>query len=178
MNGYRIRAFRVNHNVACYGYTVEIDRAGRFQAERAREQQIPLPLWSRLQKGETVEQDGRTYTPDMVLGPPRKGIKVTYCTDTRPVKAIAANAQDADLFICEGMYGEPGKEEKAVQYKHMTFREAASLAREAQVKRLWLTHYSPSLVRPDDYMDQVRAIFPGAEPGKDRKSIELDFEEE
>ena len=178
MNGYRIRAFRVNHNVACYGYTVEIDRAGRFQAERAREQQIPLPLWSRLQKGETVEQDGRTYTPDMVLGPPRKGIKVTYCTDTRPVKAIAANAQDADLFICEGMYGEPGKEEKAVQYKHMTFREAAFLAREAQVKRLWLTHYSPSLVRPDDYMDQVRAIFPGAEPGKDRKSIELDFEEE
>ena len=178
MNGYRIRAFRVNHNVACYGYTVEIDRAGRFQAERAREQQIPLPLWSRLQKGETVEQDGRTYTPDMVLGPPRKGIKVTYCTDTRPVKAIAANAQDADLFICEGMYGEPGKEEKAVQYKHMTFQEAASLAREAQVKRLWLTHYSPSLVRPDDYMDQVRAIFPGAEPGKDRKSIELDFEEE
>ena len=178
MNGYRIRAFRVNHNVACYGYTVEIDRAGRFQAERAREQQIPLPLWSRLQKGEPVEQDGRTYTPDMVLGPPRKGIKVTYCTDTRPVKAIAANAQDADLFICEGMYGEPGKEEKAVQYKHMTFREAASLAREAQVKRLWLTHYSPSLVRPDDYMDQVRAIFPGAEPGKDRKSIELDFEEE
>ncbi len=178
MDGYRIRAFRVNHNVICYGYTIEIDRAGRFQAERAREQQIPLPLWSRLQKGEVIEQDGRIYKPDMVLGPARKGIKVTYCTDTRPVKAIVENAREADLFICEGMYGEKGKEEKAVQYKHMTFKEAARLARDAKVKRLWLTHYSPSLIHPEEFMDEVRQIFPGAVPGKDRKSIELDFEEE
>lgn len=178
MNGYRLRAFRVNHNVTCYGYTLEIDRAGRFQADKAKEQGIPLPYWSRLQKGETIEADGKVYTPDMVLGAARKGIKLTYCTDTRPTKSIAENAAGSDLFICEGMYGEKGKEEKAREYKHMTFKEAATLAKEAQVKELWLTHYSPSLVNPQEFMEDVRKIFPQAIAGKDRKSVELEFEEE
>ena len=178
MNGYRIKAFRVNHNVLCYGYTIEIDRAGKFQLEQAKANDIPMKLWSRLQKGETIEEDGRIFTPDMVLGPPRKGIKLTYCTDTRPTRSIIDNASGSDLFICEGMYGEPGKEAKAQEYKHMTFKEAAKLAKEAEVKELWLTHFSPSLVRPEDYMDDVRKIFPNAVAGKDRKSVGLDFEEE
>ena len=121
-NGYRLKAFRVNHNVTCYGYTLELDRAGRFQADRAKEQNIPLAYWNRLQKGETIEAEGRIFTPDMVLGAPRKGIKLTYCTDTRPTKSIVENAAGSDLFICEGMYGEPGKEAKAREYKHMTFK--------------------------------------------------------
>lgn len=178
MNGYRIRAFRVNHNVVCYGYSIEIDRAGRFDVTRAKEQEIPMPCWSRLQKGETIEAEGKIYTPDMVLGDPRKGIKLTYCTDTRPVKAISENAAGSDLFICEGMYGEPGKEQKAVEHKHMTFTEAAKLAKEAEVKELWLTHYSPSLIHPEEFMGDVQKIFPNAYPGKDCKSVELDFDEE
>lgn len=178
MNGYRIRAFRVNHNVVCYGYSIEIDRAGRFDVTRAKEQEIPMPCWSRLQKGETIEVEGKIYTPDMVLGAPRKGIKLTYCTDTRPVKAISENAAGSDLFICEGMYGEPGKEQKAVEHKHMTFTEAAKLAKEAEVKELWLTHYSPSLIHPEEFMGDVQKIFPNAYPGKDCKSVELDFDEE
>ena len=84
----------------------------------------------------------------------------------------------SDLFICEGMYGEPGKEQKAVEYKHMTFKEAARLAKEAEVKEMWLTHYSPSLTRPEEFMEDVRKIFPNSHPGKDGKSVELDFEEE
>ncbi len=131
--GYQITAFRVQHNVPCYGYVLEIPRAGRFDVERARAQGIPLPYWNRLQKGETIAApDGQTYTPDMVLGGARKGIKVTYTTDTRPVKTIADHASGSDLFICEGMYGEPGKEKKAREYKHMTFREAAVLAAQAE----------------------------------------------
>jgi len=178
MNGYRIRAFRVNHNVVCYGYTIEIDRAGKFQVEEAKANDIPMKFWSRLQKGEVIEDNGRVFTPDMVLGAPRKGIKLTYCTDTRPTRSIIENAAGSDLFICEGMYGEPGKEAKAQEYKHMTFKEAARLAKEAEVKELWLTHFSPSLVRPEDYMDDVKKIFPNAAAGRDRKSVELDFEEE
>lgn len=178
MNGYRIRAFRVNHNVVCYGYSIEIDRAGRFDVTRAKEKEIPMPYWSRLQKGETIEADGKIYTSDMVLGEPRKGIKLTYCTDTRPVKAISDNAAGSDLFICEGMYGEPGKEQKAVEHKHMTFTEAANLAKEAGVKELWLTHYSPSMIHPEEFMGDVQKIFPNAYPGKDCKSVELDFDEE
>ena len=178
LNGYRITAFRVNHNVTCYGYTLEILRQGKFSPDSASAHEIPLKFWNPLQKGQTVEDEGRIYTPDMVLGPPRKGIKLTYTTDTRPTESILRNAKDSDLFICEGMYGEDDKIEKAKGYKHMTFREAATLARDAEVGEMWLTHYSPSLVRPDDYMDTVREIVPKAWPGKDGKSVELNFEED
>ena len=177
LNGYRLKAFRVNHNVLCYGYTMEIDRAGKFDVERAKEQEIPQKYWKHLQKGETIETENGILTPDMVLGPPRKGLKLTYTTDTRPTNSIRENAKDSDLFICEGMYGEKEKAAKAVEYKHMTFYEAAHLAKDAQVKEMWLTHYSPSLVRPDEFMDKVREIFPNAYPGKDGKSLELNFEE-
>ncbi len=177
-DGYRLKAFRVNHGILCYGYTLELDRAGKFQLQKAMEQEIPKQYWSRLQKGETITDEQAVYTPDMVLGPPRKGIKLTYCTDTRPVPAIVENASGSDLFICEGMYGEKDKDAKAREHKHMTFYEAAKLARDAQVGEMWLTHYSPSLTRPEEYMDDVRKIFPAAKAGKDRKSMELDFEKD
>ena len=177
MNGYRLKAFRVNHNVLCYGYTLEIDRAGKFDVGRAKAQDIPQRYWSRLQGGETIETDGRVLTPDMVLGPPRKGIKLTYTTDTRPTDSIRRNAKGADLFICEGMYGEKEKAAKAAEYKHMTFYEAAELAREAQAVEMWLAHYSPSLTRPEQYMDEVKKIFPAAKAGKDGMSAELMFED-
>ena len=139
---------------------------------------IPQKFWSRLQKGEVIEADGRTFTPDMVLGADRRGLKVTYCTDTRPVPAIAQHAKDADLFICEGMYGEKEKAAKAREYKHMTFYEAANLAKEAQPSQMWLTHYSPSLTRPEEYMEEVKQIFPRAKAARDGWTVELEFDEE
>ncbi len=175
---YNIDAFKVNHNVTCYGYSVSIPRKGRFDVERAKSQNVPMKAWSHLQKGENVLMDGVTYTPDMVLGPPRRGLKVTYCTDTRPVPVIAEYAADADLFICEGMYGEDGKEEKARDYKHMTMYEAARLAKEAQPKEMWLTHYSPSLTRPEEYIEKVRGIFPRSMAARDGRSTELGFDED
>lgn len=175
MNGYRLKAFRVHHNILCYGYTVEVDRAGKFDVERATEAEIPRHFWGILQKGETVEEEGRVYTPDMVLGPPRKGLKIAYCTDTRPTDSIRENAAGSDLFICEGMYGEKDKQKKAKEYKHMTFYEAAQIAKETDVGEMWLTHYSPSLSRPEDYMDEVRAIFPRAVAAKDGRTMELVF---
>ena len=176
--GYKITAFRVNHNVTCYGYTIEIERAGKFDVERAKAADIPMKFWSKLQKGEIMEEEGRIFHPEDVLGPARKGIKVTYCTDTRPAEIIAKQAENADLFICEGMYGEPEKAKKAVEYKHMTFEEAAKLAKKAKQNQMWLTHYSPSLVRPEEYMDEIRKIYPDIYPGKDGKTVELDFEDD
>ena len=70
------------------------------------------------------------------------------------------------------------KEQKAKEYKHMTFYEAATMAKEARVKELWLTHYSPSLVRPQDYTKQVQEIFPNTIVPKDRRTTTLLFEEE
>ena len=176
--GFRLEAFKVNHNVLCYGYSMVIDRAGRFDKDRALEQDIPMKFWSRLQKGETLEENGRVFTPDMVLGADRRGLKVTYCTDTRPVPVIAQYAKDADLFICEGMYGEKEKAAKAREYKHMTFYEAANLAKEAQPAQMWLTHYSPSLTRPEEYMEEVKQIFPRAKAARDGWTVELEFDEE
>lgn len=176
-DGFRIEAFKVNHNVLCYGYNMIIDRIGKFQLDKAMELGIPRIYWSVLQKGEIVELDGKTYTPDMVLGGARKGIKLTYCTDTRPTDSIREHAAGADLFICEGMYGEPDKLVKAKEYKHMTMYEAAKIARDAQVKEMWLTHYSPSLTRPEEYMGDVKKIFPASVAAKDGRSVELQFEE-
>ncbi len=175
--GLRINAYKVNHNITCYGYSLEVDRAGKFAIEKAKAQNVPMPYWSRLQKGETIQDESGVYTPDMVLGQPRKGIKLTYCTDSRPTREIIENARGSDLFICEGMYGEPDKEKKAKEYKHMTFYEAATMAKEAQVKELWLTHYSPSLVRPQDYTKRVQDIFPNTIVPKDRRTTTLLFEE-
>lgn len=175
---YHIEAYRVNHNVVCYGYAITIPRTGKFDVEKAKENAIEQRFWSRLQKGETIQDGERILTPDMVLGKERRGLKVVYCTDTRPVPVIAEYAKGADLFICEGMYGEAGKEAKAREYKHMTFKEAAKLAKEADPKELWLTHYSPSLTHPEEYMNVVREIFPRARAAKDGRTAELEFDED
>ena len=178
INGYNIHAFRVNHNITCYGYTVEIKRAGKFDVERAKSSGIPQKMWSRLQKGETMTaEDGTGYTTDMVLGAPRNGIKVTYCTDSRPTETIVKSAEKSDLFICEGMYAEKDKLAKARQYKHMTFYEAADMAKRAEVSEMWLTHFSPSLVHPEEYLPEVRKIFENSYLGKDGKSVELQFDD-
>lgn len=177
-DGFRIEAFKVNHNTICYGYNIVVERIGKFDVDKAKARGIDVRYWNRLQKGETIETEQGVLTPDMVIGPPRKGIKLTYCTDTRPTDSIVRNAKGADLFICEGMYGEPDKVQKAKEHKHMTFYEAAELAKEANVGELWLTHYSPSLIRADDYMGEVRKIFPNALAGKDGKSVDLLYTED
>lgn len=174
---YVVRAFQVNHKVLCYGYSFQVKRAGRFQLEKAIEYNIPKQYWSRLQKGETIEDGKQVWKPQMVMGPERKGIKLTYCTDSRPTESIVKNAQDSDLFICEGMYGEKDKAEKAKEYKHMTMYEAAELAKRARVKELWLTHYSPSLVRPIEYAEAVNAIFKPTILCKDRRTVTLEFKD-
>lgn len=130
-----------------------------------------------MQKGNTYEEDGHIYTPDMVLGPDRKGLKLTYCTDTRPTPLIEKYAAGSDLFICEGMYGEKEKEIKAIEHKHMMMQEAAAIAAKADVGEMWLTHYSPSMAKPAVFMDEIREIFPRTIAAKDRTTTTLKFSE-
>lgn len=176
--GINIEAYKLNHNITCYGYNINIRRQGKFLLEKAKELDIPIKYWSILQKGNSVKTDeGTIYTPDMVLGEGRKGLKVSYCTDTRPVKNIIEYAKEADLFICEGMYGEETEETNASAYKHMTFAEAATLAKKANVNELWLTHFSPSLVYPNDYKHVAQKIFKNTIVGKDRLTKTLKYED-
>lgn len=178
IDGMEITAFRVQHNIVCYAYEIAVRRKGRFDAARAKAQEIPLRFWNPLQRGETIEDGGRIYTPEMVLGEERKGLKVVYATDTRPVPAIAEHALNADLLVCEGMYGEPGMDKKAREHRHMTMQEAAQIGKDAQPVNMWLTHYSPSLVRPDQYMSSVHTIYPNVIAAKDGQEITLKFEDE
>ena len=175
---FTITAFKVNHNVPCYGYSMNLRRQGKFDVEAATRCGIDRRYWNSLQKGETITlDDGTVYTPDMVLGQERKGIKLTYTTDSRPTDSIVRNASGSDLFICEGMYGEQDKLPKAKENKHMTFYEAARLARDAGVREMWLTHYSPSLVNPMDFLPDTRKIFSNTKAAKDGRGVELRFSE-
>lgn len=171
----RIETLLLNHSMTCYGYSINLDRQGKFQPQKALEFGIPQKYWGILQHGESVEINGKVYTSDMVLGEPRKGLKVTYCTDTRPCENMAEFAENSDLFICEGMYAEEDKFEKAVANKHMMFREAAQIANNANVKTLWLTHFSPSLSNPKDYADFARELFENTLIPDDLQKNELNF---
>lgn len=177
--GLNVKAVRLNHRIPCLGYSFELSRKGRFMTERAIENDIPLKCWSMLQKNDRVEaEDGRVFTSNMVLGPERKGIKLCYTTDTRPTEGIAEFIKGADLFICEGMYGDPEKLKSVEEKKHMLFSEAASLARSGGVKELWLTHYSPALTNPKAELFHARNIFKNTKAAHDRFLKTLRFEDE
>lgn len=176
--GLSITAFAVNHTLPCYGYRLHLPRAGKFDPEKARANAVPMPVWGKLQKQDTAEFQGVTYTQDMVMGAARRGLTLTYCTDTRPTPSLRKHAEDADLLILEGMYGDDDKYDKAMETRHMLFSEAACIARDAHARRLWLTHYSPSLPEPAEYLDAVREIFPETVCGEDGMQTELHFTEE
>ena len=173
-----IRAFSLRHSVPCYGYELNLERRPKFDVEKARENYVPLQAWNMLQKGSNVELNGVTYTPEMVMGTARRGIKVVYVTDTRPVSAIGEHAKGADLLIAEGMYGDPEKLENAKQNKHMMMREAAEIAKEADVRELWFTHYSPSMYEPLIYEAEMVEVFEHAVVARDGQREDISFKDE
>ena len=175
---FNISTCKLNHKITCLGYSFYVKRIGKFNVEKAMALNLPKQLWSVIQKQGKVEYGGNVYTSDMVLGSDRKGLKVTYATDTRPVDALPEFAKNSDLFICEGMYGENEKAEKAREYKHMLFSEAAEIAKKADVKEMWLTHFSPAMPFPENYIKNATSIFKNTVIGSDRKNVTLMFDEE
>lgn len=173
-----IQSAPARHRIPCLSYSLEIKRAGRFDPQRAMAREIPMEFWNRLQKGETIRHQGRVFEPGMVLGEPRRGIKVTYCTDTRPAAELALLARDSDLLVCEGIYGENEKLKGAMEKKHMIFSEAAELAKESGARELWLTHYSPALSDPEEFIQNARSIFLNTQAGFDGMTKTLHFDKE
>ncbi len=165
-----VKSLPVDHTVSCLAYRLDIKRTGVFDIHRANEQHIPIVFWKALQNGESVEDGNAHYEPGMVLGPPRRGISVTYCTDTRPVPELIPFCADSDFLICEGLYAEDEKRQSAQEKQHMIFSEAAEIANEARVKELWLTHYSPSLKNPEEEVINVKHIFSNIHAGYDLKT--------
>ncbi len=167
----------IDHIVRCYAYRIDIKRRGKFDTQKAISAHVPKEIWSKLQKEDYVTFEGNNYTADMVLGQERRGISVSYCTDTRPVDQLIPFINGSNLFICEGMYGENEKKQKAIENKHMLFSEAARLALQGKVDKLWLTHFSPSVSEPEQFFENAHSIFSNTELGEDRKKITLFFPE-
>jgi ribonuclease Z len=177
MDDLYISSIGVDHTLTCIGYSIYIKRSRRFDPEKAKTNSIPVKLWSRLQKGETAEDEGLIYTPDMVLGESRDGLKVSYFTDTRPFEGLVDFVSHSELLIGEGMYAEDSELDKALKNKHMLFSEAAEIAKEGKVAELWLTHFSPSLSDPDNYIENASRIFHNTIIGKDRLTKTLTFKD-
>ena len=172
--GMEVDVLPLDHGVVpCLGYRMRLERQRKFDPKRAKEKGIPQKLWGRLQKGESV--DG--FSPEDVLGEARKGLSLLYATDTRPVPEISAHALEADLLILEGMYGEPEKQERAQIAHHMMMQEAAHIAKEANAKALWLTHFSPATADPAEFAQEIQQIFPETTIGSGGLMTTLRFEE-
>ena len=174
----RILGLELEHSSECIGYTFYIKRTAKFNVDKAIQNNVPKIFWNRLQKGEVIEENGITYNKEMVLGDERKGIKISFVTDTRPSSEIVEFIKESDLFICEGTYGSDDDLEKAIKNKHMTFREASNLAKDGMVKELLLTHFSPAMVDPEIYLENARENFSNTTLGKDRMIKIINFREE
>jgi ribonuclease Z len=167
----RVSCATAEHHVPCVAYRIDLPRAPRFLPEKARALRVPQNDWRRLQRGETVNG----VTPAEVLGPPRRGLAIGLVTDTRPSSAIAELVREVDLLVCEGTFGSEEDQPRAVERKHMTFREAATLAKHAGAKRLLLTHFSPALVDPEEYAQNARDVFEPTIVGRDHLTLSLPF---
>jgi ribonuclease Z len=166
-----------DHALPVLAYRIDLSRGRAFLPERARALGVPMSLWSQLQAGEPVRWDGGSVTADAVLGPPRPGLSVAYVTDTRPVPTLPQFLDRVNLLVCEGTYGSDEDDPKAMRNRHMTFREAATLARDANAKDLWITHFSPALDDPVAFATNAKSVFPLAKIGHDGLRIQLPFPE-
>ena len=171
--GLEVTALNANHGMPCLSYMLYLKRLGKFDPDKARRNEVPLTLWGKLQSGEALEG----FTPADVLGPGRKGIKLLYSTDTLPLDAVAEVGRDADLLVLEGMFGGSEKDERAFVTHHSTMNQSAELAKRANARQLWLTHYSPANPHPEEYEEEVRSIFPNTVISTDGQSTTLRFEE-
>jgi ribonuclease Z len=172
--GLTITCGEAEHHVPCLAYRIDVPRGRRFLPERARELGVAVDDWKLLQRGETVNG----VDPEAVLGPPRRGLSVGLVTDTRPLDGLARLVSEVDLLVGEGMYGSDDDQPRAVERKHMTFREVAQLAAQARAKQLVLTHFSPSVVDPQVYLVNASGIFPATIFGRDHLTLSLRFADE
>ena len=176
-DSYRIGAFGVEHTTQAFGYAlVEDPRPGRFDPAAAGALGVPDgPLFGALQRGEPIEVGGKTVTPDQVMGEPRTGRTLVFSGDTRPCEATALVAAGADLLVHEGTFAEE-EAERAEETGHSTARQAAELARDAQVKLLAITHLSPRYFAPE-IESEAREVFAATVVPRDFDVIEVPFAE-
>lgn len=179
-DGYDLEIFATEHRADTVGYALrEHIRLGRFHPERARELGVPEgPFWGKLHKGETVTlPDGRRVGPEDLVGAPRPGRTLVFSGDTRPTQTLLAASRGADLLIHEATFSQEERG-RAVETGHSTSAEAATIARDAGVRQLVLTHISARYTREaPELLEEARAIFPNTSVARDGMTVEVEFRE-
>jgi ribonuclease Z len=173
-DGYLIAAIPVRHRGdSSFGYALlEESRPGHLDARLAAELGVmPGPDFGRLQRGETVAG----VAPEQVMGPTRAGRRIVLSGDTTPCEALAIAAHEADLLVHEATFAQE-ESDRARQTSHSTARQAAELARDAEVRMLALTHVS-SRYAGGELRDEARAVFAATEAPRDFDTIEVPFPE-
>ncbi|MFQ6012882.1 MAG: ribonuclease Z [Thermoplasmata archaeon] len=173
---YWIRVTDSPHQVPCLALAIEEKpRPGRFYLEKARALGLPEgPIYRRLQQGETVEWEGERIAPDAVMGPPRRGRKVVYTSDTRPNEALIPFARNCDVLIHDATV-ESTLEEQANEYGHSSARQAAEIARRSGAAILFLTHISPRYGNPEAIEADAQAVFPRSQVAEDFLEYKVPF---
>jgi ribonuclease Z len=168
---YSVTAVQANHTTpAALGYLFrEKPRPGRFKKKRALELGVPEgKLFSWLQRGEEVTlEDGTVVKPEQVLGPSRPGRSMLYTGDTTPCEGLAEAAKGVDVLVHEATFGSE-LETQGNEFGHSSASQAATLAKEAKVGKLFLTHISPRYKDNEEkLLVEARAVFPESELAKD-----------
>ena len=172
---YIIRAQSVRHNVPALAYSIEEKKKPRFLREKAIELGVPVgPAFGKLHNGEEVEVNGKIIKPEQVLGPPRKGNKITYSGDTRPCEEMVMLAKDSTLLIHESTFIQQ-EAQNAEDYGHSTAYDAAFVARESNSKELVITHISTRY--GEDYakimLNEAKEVFENTKLAEDFMEIKL-----
>ena len=180
MKGFRVTAFSTQHSVPSLGYCLEEEqRPGRFNREAAVSLGVPPgPLFGRLQRGQSIEIDGRRIEPHQVMGPARPGRKMVYTGDTRPCASVEEASQGADLLIHDCALASD-MADWARETKHSTAAEAAETARRAGVGALVLTHISSRYSEDSStLLREARSIFEKSTVAEDLMSLEIRLRDE
>lgn len=171
---FRVTAFPVQHRGrGVFGFTFEELPRRPFLPEKAEELQVPAgPIRKELVQGKTVRlPDGRSIHPDDVLGPPRRGTKLVHVGDCGSTRGLGEVCQGANGLVIEATYLE-FEAELAKRFGHLTARQAAELAKDSEVERLFLTHISRRY-REREIVEEAQAIFPGAIVARDFDHFEI-----
>jgi ribonuclease Z len=169
-----VEARPIDHRTFAAGYRFEErSKPGHLDVERARELGLTdYEDYRALKSGRSIEVDGRTVTPEMVVGPDQPGRSFAYVTDTRPCETGRILARSADLVYHEATFTEVHAD-NAVRTGHSTAREAADVALRAEAKRLLIGHFSARHADPSVLSDEARAVFKNTEVAEELKRYSL-----
>jgi ribonuclease Z len=175
--GYSVKAVRTDHSIPSFGFVLsEGVRPGRFNKAKALELGVPEgPSFSKLQSGSSVTVAGRTISPEMVMGPPRMGLKVAFSGDTRPSEHFMESVLGCDLLVHEAT-ADMSLQDKAKEFGHSTARDAATIALLAGVKALFLNHFSGRYEDVGPLVLEARDIFPNSFASEDLMIVRVDHD--